>query len=255
MAVLKPGLKTSEGLLMLLAIVLSTILNSGIIPQFLEDGLADAITKIGASIVMVLGAWGYGAQRTKLKETEVKKNGTSPPVILLLCSLLFLGGCTQGCELQTPDFLLTENSRLATARETFNTTVRSLTVFREAGYFTKTEGAVITVFIETAQSSLDEWQASLELKQPTDSASERFRKSIQKLRAALIAAQRKEKPLGTSTSLGLDGSGSQCDRPPGEVACHRSAYQGRCGCDDGRAKRSQERERRCGIGLGCRRRA
>lgn len=70
-ATIKPGYKTTEFWLTLLAMLLSTLLASGVMDDVKEDSIWG---KIVGGAVAILVTLGYQVRRTKVK-TEVKTDG------------------------------------------------------------------------------------------------------------------------------------------------------------------------------------
>ncbi len=76
--------------------------------------------------------------------------------LVIMFVLLFMSGCIQ-----------TKRQKMYAARTTFNTTVNVLAAAIEGGTFTDEEAKTILVYAEAAQRLLDEYDAAVELNQPT----------------------------------------------------------------------------------------
>ncbi len=106
-------------------------------------------------------------------------------VLVLLAMVIPLTGCGN-----TP---WSPEAKLLAARESFDGTVEILTLHRNAGAFTKTEGTAILTAARMGELILDQWQAALKLKQSPAGPIERFNYVMRELTAKQIAAERKAK--------------------------------------------------------------
>ena len=67
----KPGYQTSEFWFSLLVVLLVATLGSGLIPE------ATSVYQVIAAGIAVLGAFGYGVNRTQLKREEIRSHALS----------------------------------------------------------------------------------------------------------------------------------------------------------------------------------
>ena len=102
-------------------------------------------------------------------------------VKILVVLLILL--CTSGC-------IQTKRQKLYAARETFNATVNILAVGVEAKRFTPEQSKDILKYAETAQRLLDEYDAAVELDQPTSVYVAGFNKALLEIVAYKVQMER-----------------------------------------------------------------
>ena len=105
--------------------------------------------------------------------------------LLFLALLMFVAGC--GTAPWSPE------AKLLVARDTFDGTIEVLTLHRNAGAFTKSEGAEIMAAARMGELLLDQWQAAIKLKQSPAGPIERFNYVIRELAVKQIVAERRAK--------------------------------------------------------------
>ena len=103
-------------------------------------------------------------------------------LLLMLAIVLFVTGCN------TP---WSPEAKLLAARESYDGIGKSLIVLCKAGAFTKAEGEQLSTVSHLCINSLDQWQAALELKQPTMGPIERFNYALREMTALRIKGERK----------------------------------------------------------------